>query len=381
MLSPLYLSGELPQRLTDLMSDVEREMLARVAYYVEKYGRVTGTAEFLSLKQTQYNLLYRDLLQIVGKYSGLAEAEIVEAFTQSAANSLAYDNRLLKNYEAAGVFSPLHPIGSTVGATATAAAMQQTLTAAINRALDVQNLTNTSCVQSALDAFTAATDKAYLSIVSGAQTFDVATRRAVDEISKMGITVIEYDRGGRAINYSVEAATRRNLITSVSQVCGKIQEMNLLSLGCSLVQTTSHAGARPSHAEWQGGKYWLGTPVRGFSSLVEVCGYGSVDGIKGVNCHHDFFPTTPDTPSAFDRDPAKNQLGISNDELYELRQKQRYHERQIRGAKKEQSVFDAAGMTKEAKAAGAKVRQKQAEMRDFLAENPLLRRDYTRERV
>lgn len=381
MLSPLYLSSELPQRMTSLMSEIENEMLARVAYYVRQYGRVTGTAEFLALKQTQYGLLHRDLLKIVAKYSGLTEAEVAAAFTQSAANSLAYDNRILKNYEAAGLFTPLHPIGATLGTTASAAAMQRTLTAAINRALDIQNLTNTSCVQSALEAFTRATDKAYLSIVSGAQSFDAATRQAVDEIAQMGLSVVEYDRSGREIHYSVEAATRRTLITSVSQVCGQIQEMNLLALGCSLVQTTSHAGARPSHAEWQGGKYWLGKRVSGFGSLVDDCGYGSVDGIKGINCYHDFFPTTPDAPSAFDRDPAKNQLGIDNDELYELRQKQRYHERQIRAAKKQQGVYEAAGMTKEAKASGALVRQRQAEIRDFLKENPILQRDYTRERV
>lgn len=381
MLSPLYLSSELPRRLTDLMSEIENEMLARVAYYVKQYGHVTGTAEFLSLKQTQYGLLHRDLVKIVAKYSGLTEAEIAAAFTQSAANSLAYDNRILKNYEAAGLFTPLHPIVATLGATASAAAMQRTLTAAINRAIDIQNLTNTSCVQSAFEAFTRVTDKAYLSIVSGAQSFDVATRQAVDEIAQMGLSVVEYDRSGREIHYSVEAATRRTLITSVSQVCGQIQEMNLLDLGCSLVQTTSHAGARPSHAEWQGGKYWLGKRMRGFGSLVDDCGYGSVDGIKGINCYHDFFPTTPDAPSAFDRDPAKNQLGIDNDKLYELRQKQRHYERQIRAAKKEAGVFEAAGMTREAQAAGALVRQRQAEIREFLKENPILQRDYAREKV
>lgn len=381
MLSPLYLSSELPRRMTDLMSEIENEMLARVAYYVRQYGRVTGTAEFLALKQTQYGLLHRDLLKIVAKYSGLTEAEVAAAFTQSAANSLAYDNRILKNYEAAGLFTPLHPIGATLGATASAAAMQRTLTAAINRALDIQNLTNTSCVQSALEAFTRATDKAYLSIVSGAQSFDAATRQAVDEIAQMGLSVVEYDRSGREIHYSVEAATRRTLITSVSQVCGKIQEMNMIELGCYLAQTTSHAGARPSHAAWQGGKYWLYKKVKGFGSLVDDCGYGAADGIKGVNCNHDFWPTTPDAPNPYDRDPAKNQLGIDNDELYYLRQKQRYHERQIRDAKKRQGVFEAAGMTKEAKAAGALVRQRQENIRNFLDENPILRRDYTRERV
>lgn len=373
MLTPNYINNEIPRRLVELMGDIETDMLKRVAHYVGKYRRVTGSAEFLALKQTQYNLLYDDLLDIVSSYSGMTEVEVARIFSQSAVKSIDYDSRLAAN---AG-----HAITTVTGATtASAAAMQQTLDAAIQRALSVQNLTNTKCLQSALDAFTRASDRAFLSVATGAQTFDSAYRQAVDEIIDNGISVVEYDRGGRVMRYSVEAATRRNLITSVNQTIGKIQEQNCALLGCNLVQTTSHAGARPSHAEWQGGIYWINEPVKGYDSLVDACGYGEADGLKGINCYHDFFPYFEGMPRAFDSDPSRK-LGIDNDKLYALNQKQRYLERQIRAAKKGQEVYQAAGMTAEAKRAGQVVREKQAQMRDFLDQNPLLRRDYTRERI
>lgn len=373
MLTPNYINNEIPRRLVELMGEIETEMLKRVAHYVKKYGRVTGSAEFFAMKQTQYNLLYDDLIDIVSRYSGMTQAEVAGIFSQSAVKSIEYDSRLAAR---AG-----HATTSLTGATtARVAAMQQTLDAAIKRALNVQNLTNTRCVQSALDAFTRASDRAYLSVATGAQTFDGAYRQAVDEIIDNGISVIEYDRGGRVMKYSVEAATRRNLITSVNQTVGKIQEQNCALLGCNLVQTTSHAGARPSHAEWQGGIYWINEPVQGYDSLVDACGYGEIDGLKGINCYHDFFPYFEGMPKAFDSNPAQ-QLGIDNDKLYELNQKQRYLERQIRAAKKGQGVYEAAGLTAEAKRAGQVVREKQAQMREFLEQNPLLRRDYTRERI
>ena len=51
---------------------------------------------------------------------------------------------------------------------------------------------------------------------------------------------------------SLEVAVRRATITGVNQTCLKVQEARADELGVDLVETTAHAGARPSHAEWQG---------------------------------------------------------------------------------------------------------------------------------
>ena len=149
MLTPNYINNEIPKRMVELMGEIEADMLRRVAYYISRYNRVTGTAEFLSLKQTQYNLLYDDLLKIISEYSGLAEREIRAIYEQSAVKSIDYDNRIISAARGANYALP-------AASTATAAAMQQTLEAAIARAIDIQNLTNTRCLQSALDAFTRA---------------------------------------------------------------------------------------------------------------------------------------------------------------------------------------------------------------------------------
>lgn len=373
MLTPNYINNEIPRRMVELMGEVETEMLKKVAHYISRYKTVTGTAEFLSLKQSQYNLLYSDLLKIVADYSQLTQKEVADIFAQSAVKSLEYDNRIISAAKGLNFALP-------ASTTARAAAMQQTLDAAIMRAQSLQNLTNTRCLQSALDAFTRATDKAYLAISTGATSFDGAYKRAVDELVGMGISVVDYSSGGKVLHYSVEAATRRNLITSVNQTVGKIQEQNLALLGCNLVQVSSHAGARPSHAEWQGGIYWVNEPVKGYDSLVDACGYGEVDGLKGINCYHDFFPYLEGTPRTFDRNPA-SKLGIDNDKLYALNQQQRYLERRIREAKKAEGVYEAAGMKPEAAKAASLVRERQAEIRQFLDENELLRRSYTREKV
>lgn len=377
MLSPTFLNGELTYRIEELMNDIEAEMLGKVAHYVSKFRTVTGSAEFLSMKQREYGLLYNDLLNIVAKRSEMTTAEIARMYQQSAANSIAYDNKVIASAQRSGIFSPTLVSGT---GSVLASSMNRTLEAAILRAVNVQNLTNTKCLQSALELFTRATDKAFLSVSTGAATFENAYKQAVDEIVQSGVSVVEYTRSGKLIKYSVEAATRRNLITSISQTCGQISIMNAQALGVSLFQVTSHAGARPSHAEWQGGRYWYGTPVKGYGSLVDDCGYGEADGLKGINCYHDFYPCFEGSPNHYDRDPARK-LGISNDELYYQRQEQHRYERDIRAAKKEREIYAAAGMTDEARAAGAKVRERQAAIRGYLDEHPHLVRDYSREAI
>ncbi len=47
-----------------------------------------------------------------------------------------------------------------------------------------------------------------------------------------------------------------------------------------------HAGARPTHAVWQG-RVWSKR------ELYDVCGLGTVTGLLGVNCYHEYYPFFP----------------------------------------------------------------------------------------
>ena len=44
--------------------------------------------------------------------------------------------------------------------------------------------------------------------------------------------------------------------------------------------------ARPSHQEWQGKVFTK-------KDLESVCGLGAVDGLKGANCYHEYYPFIP----------------------------------------------------------------------------------------
>lgn len=123
-------------------------------------------------------------------------------------------------------------------------------------------------------------DAACMDIVSGAFDYNSVLRRVVTQLTNSGLRQIEY-ASGRANR--VDVAARRAVMTGVSQLSGKISEMNARKLGTEQFEVEWHAGARPTHATWQG-RVWSKEELR------TVCGLGSVTGLLGANCYHTYYP-------------------------------------------------------------------------------------------
>ena len=192
----------------------------------------------------------------------------------------------------------------------------------------------------------------------------------------------------------MESSVRRAVITGVNQSVAKLQLARADEIGCELVEVTAHSGARPSHAEWQGQVYSLTHSRSDYPDFYDSTGYGTGEGLCGWNCYHSFFPFFDGlSDRAFSDDPSRD-AGRDNDEDYELQQKQRYYERQIRAAKKEVATWDTA--VQEAKANGdaglekdayaefqrqsVKLKRREAALNQFLAQNGM-HRDWIREQT
>lgn len=95
-------------------------------------------------------------------------------------------------------------------------------------------------------------DAACLDIVTGAFDYNSVLRRVVTQLTNSGLRQIDY-ASGRANR--IDVAARRAVMTGISQLSAKICEYNMEKLGCEYVEVAWHAGARPSHAVWQGKVY------------------------------------------------------------------------------------------------------------------------------
>ncbi|WP_243142843.1 phage minor capsid protein [Faecalicatena contorta] len=126
-------------------------------------------------------------------------------------------------------------------------------------------------------------DAACMDIVSGAFDYNSVIRRVVSQLTNSGLRQIDY-ASGRANR--VDVAARRAVMTGITQLTGHISDYNAEKLHTDYFEIAWHAGARPTHAVWQG-KVWSR------EQLVTVCGLGTVTGLEGANCYHERYPFIP----------------------------------------------------------------------------------------
>ena len=227
---------------------------------------------------------------------------------------------------------------------------------------------------------------------------DAADLAVLGDMMRAGISTVTYrdaETGRQTVTNRVDVAVRRHVRTQLAQDGMRRTADLCRASGCALVEVSSHCGARPSHAEWQGEGYGLDGPceVEGvaYAGLADATGYGSVDGLGGANCRHSFGPWIPGTPRAYEHDP-KHPSGLSNDEVYRLTQGQRRRERAIRQAKRDlagaQMCYEGRGDVSDLAAvlkAQDELKKRQSDMRVFiersnsLGKAPVLHRNPRRE--
>lgn len=363
MLKPEYLM-QAADPVVEIYSQVELDILADIARRIVKTGYFTDTAQWQLRKAKEFGYLQGDVNGILSKATGLSRKEVQKLMTAAGSKSLAFDDAI---YKAAGM--------SPVAVSQSPALMAMLLQGVDTTMALIGNYTKTTAKVSTV-AFNSILDRAYIQIISGAFDPTTALKRAIKELATSGIEKIAYPSGATS---SIETAVRRAVTTGVNQSVSKLQLLRAEEMGCELVETSSHAGARPSHAEWQGKVFCIKGHHKRYGDFYRETGYGTGAGLCGWNCYHSFYPYFEglSTPS-FSHDPSKD-AGRTNDEDYERQQKQRYYERKIREAKKECSTIDAAmnaATNDELKSelygdfqkASVKLKQREARLSEFIDE-------------
>ena len=348
MLPPDYLEN-VPAALMRLWQQVEDDILRDVARRIGKMGEVTATADWQLWRREQTRLCNREVLKILARYSGKSEAELRRIFQEAAAKALEDDDRL---YTSAGLDPPA-PNEDPALLNLLNAGYEQT-------AGTWQNLTATTAA-TVSQQFTAAADRAWLQVASGAFDYKTAVRRAVRGLAAhmAGVT---YPTGHRD---TLEVAVRRAVLTGVNQTAGKLQLARMDEMAWQFVETSAHAGARPEHAKWQGRQFHRGGAVtyggKLYPDFEKATGYGTGAGLCGWNCRHSFFAFDPDLSEPAYTEEELAALDAKDIEYkgklysrYELSQKQRALERKVRAAKRAYLAEDAAGLDTAQSAAGLK---------------------------
>lgn len=207
---------------------------------------------------------------------------------------------------------------------------------------DLNNLTGTvGLAGKPLDKWYKETlNQAVIDITSGTYARSEVMRRVVKDIGDKGLEYIEYSSGR---NFSVEAAVKMNLVSSVNRLSAEISLKNAEEMDQDLMELTAHAGARPTHQEWQGQIVSL-SGNSDYLSLNDI-GYGSAEGFMGVNCRHNWYPYFPGKSKRFWDDETLETFkykGKTYDE-HSAYQRLRNLERTVRKHERKAKLFNAIG--------------------------------------
>lgn len=279
------------------------------------------------------------LRAILEQHRGDVDEAVRREVEEALERSDAHDLRVLK--EALGVDLP--------------GIMPMQVMSAVRTVTQMLERDNVAMLSGARDLFYNQSAWAVTQAATGVMGYDEAIRRAIRELARKGIDVIQYkdpQTGNLTVRSAADVAVTRHVRSQLSQQCSARTMQVCRDVGCEFVEVSSHFGARPSHQDWEGRRYHVGGRVTvdgvTYEDFGEATGYYGTGGhgalgdrLCGVNCRHQFGPWMPGMPHAYEPNP-QHPSGKSNEEIYRLTQQQRRLERAIRASKREVAAAERA---------------------------------------
>lgn len=274
---------KLSRQIEKNFSDLEMRIMEDIVRRIKKAGKITSTADWQINRLRILGNSSEDIEKMLKEVLEASYPEMFELYDQVIDWEYVRNKDIYEQINAK--YIPYEENGQ----------LQQITNALIQQTdADLQNITQSlgfyldyggekPVITPLAEVYQKYLDAACMDIISGAFDYNSVLRRVVTQLTNSGLRQIDY-ASGRANR--IDVAARRAVMTGITQLTGKISDMNAEKLGTNYFEIAWHAGARPTHAVWQG-KVWSR------EQLVTVCGLGTVTGLEGANCYHERYPFIP----------------------------------------------------------------------------------------
>lgn len=352
--------------IKDLLYDVETEIMEDIIALL-KSKEDLDIAAWKADRLAQYGKLTRQVEKIVERYTEAIRSGASEEIQQAAIDAIKKIEGTVKKLKSAGVeLADVLPEDMDPG-------LKMIIETWASKASDQINLVMAGLLENAPRVYIDTINRVTLQVVTGAMSKDEAMARACGEWIENGIPAIT-DRKGR--EWTVESYADMVIRSNTTRVATDVQFQRTEEYGLDLIEVSSHAGARPLCAPYQGKIYSMSGKSKKYPAF-STTSYGEPAGLFGINCGHWMRPFVEGvSEKVFEPTGSKKE----NERMYEESQKQRYYERQIRKAKRELELSKELGDEKLIARASSKLRERQAAVREFVKETGRTR-NYSRERV
>ena len=351
--------------VTQLYMASENRLLAKI---VRRLKAGTGgfvLDEWNIRKLSDMGGLSKEAVAEISKISKKAKTLLTKVLHEVANNSLSVDG--VDTNETQGVL--------------------QTIQALQAQAENHLNLVNTNMLVGTQDKFSTMVavldnerniilNDATIDLVTGQQSYHQIVAQTIRRLGEEGINAY-VDKAGR--QWSPEAYVSMDLRTTSAQTARKVVEAQGRDYGLDVILVSSHAGARPKCAPYQGrcfsmsGRYGTIKDANGNEyefEPIDNTSYGEPDGLFGINCGHSF--RYIEEGSFVNREketPDDSEAGKKNAQQYQLSQEQRSIERDIRKYEREAELLREAGLKDFASIAEGNAREARNEYRSFCEDN------------
>ena len=374
-----------------IYSDVVDALLLNIAKHF-KSGKTLTTQQWEIKKLSELGAVNEESAKIIAQMTGQAPSVVLEALEQTAiAATEDTEKALQKGVKEKKITPPpdekllTDKLAKAGGAVLSSIAVREIIDqnqSQISDKLKLVNLNLLNSVQTQYRKIVANTvniENRLLQtisdntqgVLSGAVSRAQALRQTITQINKEGLAGFT-DKAGR--KWSAEAYVNMVMRTTVHNEAIDTVRARQMDYGINVFYVSRHSGARPLCYPYQGryfswdnksGTITDGAGKRHRYSPVSSTSYGKAAGLFGVNCNHDAVTVIPGISMPHD-EVAQDKK--QNDKIYAESQKQRYLEREVRAAKREAAMLEAAGDKEGFEKATLQVRRKQANYSVFCKE-------------
>lgn len=350
---------------------MEDDILREIAAQLAKDGKVSDTSKWRIRQLARSGRFDKRAAAIIAGYSEAEQGQALDMVLAAAQTEIGYLDNAVQAANAAGLSEYFSDIPAETSALNAAKAFQR-------QAASDLNLVNTVMQYKAGSAFVNAVNSVYneanrqdvldvmgkssAKVVMGHMSLQEATRKTIRELARKGIPAF-VDKAGR--EWSPEAYIMMDMRSTLGNTARAAQDMRCDQYGIQLIEVSSHMGARPLCAPYQGrifsrdGSKGITTDGAGgkiYYTPISETSYGQPAGLFGINCGHVQYPFAPGINFQRYFPYPKEE----NDRRYQQFQRQRAMERDIRATKRECMMLQETGDTEGLQKASQRLRaQKQ----------------------
>ena len=379
-----------------VFQDLESLLMQNIARHLKDYGQPIATDQWSLKKLAEVGKLNKENMKIIAQMAGLSQTAVERMLSDAS-------EKALDQVEPPLAYLTRQKLVDDAVVVSKSKQVKRTMRAMRSQAKDTLNLCNTTMLYKARDAYKTlvtkiaseadeiANKQSFIdrmnmygtAVVMGAESRQAALRKCIREFNEKGIPAF-VDKRGR--EWTPEAYVNMAMRNTAKNTADEVQTARCRDYGVHFIEISSHAGARPKCSKDQGKIFDLdnssgyikdakGQKIRYYP--WNSSSYGEPDGILGINCRHHKFPFWPGV-SLQTYFPIDKEV---NDRLYKQTQVQRALERSVRKQKRECMLYDQLEDKDAFEEASVKLKQKEAQLKDYVSKHPDLHRRRDREQV